>query len=201
MFGNTKKSECTDAAIVAGLLSGSGRDFDRAVECLDRNCKPRVTAWLRQHGAPAGDAEDLFQDAVIELLLALARGAVISSTPCGFLFGIARNLWLKKLRSNRRDDLLQKALLADAREDQLDPVIPALMQQDAVVQTCWEQLSERCRDILTDYYQGSLSFEQIADKYDYASAHAARQTKMRCLKYLRDCVGLKKDLTVLSFEF
>lgn len=201
MFGKTKKSDCSDVAVIAGLQSGPGHDFNRAVECLDRNCKPPVSAWLRQHGASADDAEDLFQDALIEFLLALSRGTSISTTPCGFLFGIARNLWLKKLRANRRDDLLQKALLADAREEHLDPAIPELIRQDAIVQTCWEQLTERCRDILTDYYRIDLSFEQIADKYDYATAHAARQTKMRCLKYLRDCVGPQTDPEYLIFEF
>ena len=200
MFGNTKKSDCADAAVIAGLQNGPGRDFDHAVACLDRNCKPPISTWLRQHGASAEDADDLFQDALIEFLMALSRGTTITTTPCGFLFGIARNLWLKKLRSHKRDDLLQKALLADAQEEKLDPVVPALIQQDAIVQTCWAQLAERCRDILTDYYLGDLSFEQIAGKYDYATAHAARQTKMRCLKYLRDCVGPQTDLEVLSFE-
>ena len=133
--------------------------------------------------------------------MALDRGAAITTTPGGFLFGIARNLWLKKLRAHKREDLLQKALIAHAKEEKLDTHIPALIQQDAIVQTCWAQLAERCRDILTDYYLGDLSFEQIAAKYDYATAHAARQTKMRCLKYLRDCVGPQNDLEVLSFEF
>lgn len=199
MFGKTKKNDCTDAAVIAGLQSGRGPAFENAVDCLDRNCKPPVAAWLRQRGASAEDAEDLFQDATVEFLLALARGAAVSTTPCGFLFGIARNLWLKKLRDRGRDDLLRNALQAEATQEQLDPPILDLMQRDSVVQNCWAQISERCRTILSDYYLDDRSFEQIAEKHGYATAHAARQTKLRCLKSLRDCVGPQTDPDNLVF--
>ncbi|MFN0016004.1 MAG: RNA polymerase sigma factor [Saprospiraceae bacterium] len=199
MFGKTKKNDCADAAVIAGLQSGQGAAFKYAVECLDQTCKPSVGAWLRQRGASVEDAEDLFQDATVELLLALARGATISTTPCGFLFGITRHLWLKKLRNRGRDDLLRNALQAEANEEQFDPKIRGLVEQDNVVQNCWAQISERCRGILSDYYLDDRSFEQIAEKHGYASAHAARQTKLRCLKSLRDCVGPQADPENLIF--
>lgn len=203
MNGKTIKPDCTDATIIAGLKSGPGNAYNEAVACLYQNCMPPVAAWVLHNSGTAEDAEDVFQDAIVEFMLNMARGAQITTTVCGFLFGIARNLWLKKLRERGRDDSLRAALRSEpaGTEEGFEMAGSKPARQDEVVRTCWMKLSERCRNILTDYYRDGLSFEQIAEKYGYGSAHAARQTKMRCLQHLRECIGPEIDPDDQVFDF
>lgn len=203
MVGKKTKRDCSDTAIIAGLVSGPGHAFNLATDCLYQNCKPSITAWVVQHGGSAEDAEDIFQDGIVEFLLIMLRGGQITTTVCGFLFGIARNIWLKKLRNRGRDDALRKTLESEppGTEEGFQVADSKIVRQDTIVQTCWQQLSERCRHILTDYYRDNLTFEQIAERYGYGSAHAARQTKLRCLKQLRDCTGPQIDPDDLVFDF
>jgi RNA polymerase sigma factor (sigma-70 family) len=200
MFSKTSEQNCSDAVIISGLKAGPGAAFNHAFACLYQHCKPELTGWIIQRGGNEADADDVFQDALVGFMLNVSQGKSITTTACGYLFGIARNIWYKKLRKRGREDVLRNALQWDGTEHQ--DAIPVEEEsrnlQDEIVQNCWAKLTERCQAILTDYFQGE-PFENIANKYGYKSAHTARMTKLRCLQSLRDCVRPQLNVDELIF--
>ena len=91
---------------------------DRAAfAALFSHFAPRVKAWLMHQGAPASQAEDLAQEA---LLTVWRKAALFDPAKAGagtWVFTIARNLRIDAIRRERRPELDPEDLLPDAAPD------------------------------------------------------------------------------------
>ncbi len=107
----------SDEALYARLLRGELAAFDRLYERYERPLFGFVRAQL---GDPA-EAEDVFHEAFLALLHAGGARTELRSFRA-WLFQVARNLCLNRVRARRRAD---RALEAVAREAQVQPAGPA----------------------------------------------------------------------------
>jgi len=67
--------------------------------------RPRIAAWIASFGCPASDVDDVTQDAMLAIHLALPRLRDEAATAT-FCHRIARNVWLMHLRRERARPLL-----------------------------------------------------------------------------------------------
>jgi RNA polymerase sigma-70 factor (ECF subfamily) len=107
----------SDEALYARLLRGELAAFDRLYERYER---PLFGFLRAQLGDPA-EAEDVFHEAFLAVLHAGGAGTELRSFRA-WLFQVARNLCLNRVRARRRAD---RALESVAREAQLPPAAPA----------------------------------------------------------------------------
>jgi RNA polymerase sigma factor (sigma-70 family) len=134
------------------------------------------------------DAQDVFQDAIIAIWLNVKEGKfklLNGATIDGYLFQVARNKWLDKVRSapfkktmrlvNDEFDVSnhEEALNAENKDNRI-----------AYMQSLYANLGEKCKAILNRFYFEKKSLAEIGDELNY-DAETLRTTKYRCMMKLR----------------
>ena len=86
------------------LLDQLKNEDNASFEILYKFYYPSIEAHITQNFGNTEDAEDVFQEAIIVLLQKVRQeNFVLTSSLKTYLFAIARNLWLKRLRDNKRN--------------------------------------------------------------------------------------------------
>ena len=109
--------EGSDEALYARLLRGDMAAFDRLYERFERP----LFGFLRAQLGDAAEAEDVVHEAFLAVLRAGGAGSELRSFR-SWLFQVARNLCLNRVRARRRAD---RALASVAREAELTPAAEA----------------------------------------------------------------------------
>lgn len=137
------------------------------------------------------DAKEIFSQAVFSLLsktsdasLTLKQGNVAA-----YLNGICRNLWITKLRNEKRP--LAAPELAKDRAAIIDhlglPSEKEILEEKFVqLERCFNQLGERCKKVLTAAYWDKMAYRKIADSIG-TSEENARKIAARCREKLKEC--------------
>lgn len=182
-----KKGGCTDEEILEAFREGAPKKMARGLACLDRDCRPQITAWLAQRGINEGQAREMYEEAVTDAIVNLCRlEKLLTTNLCGYIFSITRNKWRSEMkRRGKSPEALPDALPEIPAEEQPEEQIPA-----EIIGQCRDLLDDQCRKILDDADNG-LSMQEIAGKYGYSDARTAKQTKYRCWQKFVGCVKEK----------
>ncbi len=142
---------------------------------------PIVARHIQKNSGDLDDAKDLFQDA---LILFYEKKLLEPSINNGYLFGICRNLWSKKLRDEPRIKIELDTNLSVKEEDSELSI--------QTISTFMENAGRRCKDILVSFYYEKLSLEKIALKFGFKSTRSATVQKFKCIEKMRALVKEKQ---------
>jgi RNA polymerase sigma factor (sigma-70 family) len=174
-----------DARILDRLRRG---DEEALVELYRANRRPIVSLVLNNSGG-ADDAEDLLQEALVTLWERVRTGRFVYAARLStFLYGTARNIWLRKLARRRRE--------APGIEDTPDPASPdpsaleMMVEEEeaSAVRRALDVLGEPCRELLLLFYWEESPMDEIAVKLGFANADTAKSKKYQCKKALEKLV-------------
>jgi len=137
-----------------------------AFQALYESFAPRIKSYMLRQGADAATAEELAQ----ETLLTVWRKARLYSpdkgNPTTWIFTIARNLRIDRIRKERIWLALPEGHEEQASEDD-DPEDVAVQRQHTNrIQEALGTLSEEQRDVIVLSYIDGLSHSEIAEKLD-----------------------------------
>ncbi|HEX6241901.1 MAG TPA: sigma-70 family RNA polymerase sigma factor [Polyangiales bacterium] len=137
-----------------GAVQSSWRSFIERYEPL----RPDLYRYCRQLTRSPWDAEDLTQDALARAFVTLAQLGESPPNPRAWLFRVASNLWIDRVRKRRRE----QPLGADAEEGPTSTRPDAQSAREAAG-TLLGQLSpqERAAVVLKDVFE--LSLEETAE--------------------------------------
>jgi RNA polymerase sigma-70 factor (ECF subfamily) len=125
---------------------------------------PRVKAYMMRQGADAGTAEDLAQ----ETLLTVWRKAALYTGDKGstttWVFAIARNLRIDRLRREMPWQELPEGRLAEASEDPLPDEAMAEKERQQRVQAALAALPAEQKEVVALAYLEGLSHSEIAER-------------------------------------
>ncbi len=158
------------------------RNGDRAglVGLYEQNRKP-IVMHVTRNGGSADDADDILQESVVIVWERVRAGTFEPNARLGtFLFGVARNLWLRRLARRRRELPMvgdPDQVSADEEEEEDERV--------EQVQIAFKQLGEPCRTLLLLYYWERLSMSDVAMHIGFANADVAKAKKYQCKEQLR----------------
>jgi RNA polymerase sigma factor (sigma-70 family) len=173
----------TDTEILL-LLRG---DHHTAFSYLYRAHYTMVEYFVTNNSGNNYDAEDIFQETML-VLFGKARNESfeLSCSVKTFVYSIARNLWLKKLRDNRL-----KTGIKDFEQFEDIPVdeTPADTDREEKVKKALEQLGDACRKILVLFYYQKKRMDEIASEMGYTNADNAKNQKYKCLQQLKTKLG------------
>ena len=149
--------------------------------------------WLRSQFPPELDFDDIVQDAMLSALKAHEEGVLRS--PKAFLFGAARNLALRSLRSRRvrgYDAMVQieDCELMDDRAGVQESVVKN--QELQILTLAIQSLPDRCRQIFTLRKVYGLSQREIAAKLDLSTRTVNAQITIglhKCAMFVKDYCG------------
>ncbi len=154
------------------------------VTLFDAN-RRMVVAYVTTNRGTEDDAEDLLQEAVVILWERVRAGSYEHTARLStFLFGIVRNLWMRRLARSRRESPsdIPEDSVADGDPSILDRMIES--EQAQAVRKALQALGEPCRKLLVLFYWEECSTAEIAERMGFANADVAKSKKYQCKKNL-----------------
>jgi RNA polymerase sigma-70 factor (ECF subfamily) len=174
-------AEQSDAAIARSVSTSGGDPLAEAELC--RRFARRALLYGLRHLGDTAAAEDLAQEALVTVLLALREGRLREPEQlASFVLGTCRTLAIAQRRKSER----REALLAREPVQQAAEQLPREVD-GARLQGCIERLADRERAIVTMTFQQDCSAEAIADALGL-SAGNVRVLRHRTLARLHGCI-------------
>jgi RNA polymerase sigma-70 factor (ECF subfamily) len=177
----------SDADLARSIASPDGDAGAEAELC--RRFARRALLYGQRHLRDAAAAEDLAQEALVTVLLALREGKLRETEQvASFMLGTCRMLaGAQRRKSKRREDLL-------VREPVQQAAVELSREVDgARLQGCIERLAEREQAVVMMTFQQDCSAEAIAEALGL-SAGNVRVLRHRTLARLHACIEPAGDL-------
>ncbi len=159
----------------------------------DRNRK-NIRSLIRKNNGSDADADDVLQEAIIVVWQQVQNKEFkLSAKMDTYIFSIAKNLWLKSLRKNKRmqSEGDWNTFESEATNSEIEN------ENTAIIAKYVNMLSDACRDILQLFYFDGLEMDEIALRLNFANADTVKAKKYQCKKKLEDLIKrdyLKEDL-------
>ena len=173
----------TNDQIISSIQSADGE----VIGWLYSYVYPSIKHFIKERGGTNEDAHDVMQDA---LLILYQRISVDHFSPEGdikdYLFGISRNLWMKRYRKHRVVSIAEKEAGRDlSAEDPLEEYIEIRDEElrRALLLRYFNRLDEICRKILTYFFQG-MGYDRIQKKIPGYRLSYLPKKKQKCLEKL-----------------
>jgi len=188
--------ELSDAELLKRLKGPSASEANAVLKYIYQTNYPTVRAYVLKNNGKQSDAEDIFQEAMTIFYKKINQDTlVIQQNIGGYLYSIAKNLWLNRLR-------YQKVRLDNKQQVIQQTDIPAASpeadfvreERSQVLKTVIAKLSEDCRKILTLFYFDELKMKNVAERMGLADEQAAKNKKYKCLKKLKSLMLHQPDL-------
>lgn len=184
----------TDQQILDALLA-TGEDNRKTMEYLYHQILPKVQKYVLANSGNEDDAFDVFQDAMVAFCKFVRKGKFNTSySVSGFIYSIARNCWINKVRKEKRmvytagDELPEEVMEND---NALECIITS--EREAKVRLLLEKLEAKCRELLKlSIYEG-LSGKEICHIMGFASENGVKTQKYKCKKKLLDILKMQRS--------
>jgi RNA polymerase sigma factor (sigma-70 family) len=182
----------TDQFIITGLCNNDAR----VIRDVYKNYSPKIYNWIKQNNGTQVEAEDIFQEALMDIFTKAKSGNFTLTCPFdAFLFVIVRNKWLSQLKFNKKMVVTKDAefLSNTSNNDMKDAeaVILNEKQHQLLVEKL-NELQDGCKTLLELSWQG-LSMEEVARKLNVTYGYA-RKKKSLCMAKLIDSLKANKHL-------
>ncbi|HXE86007.1 MAG TPA: sigma-70 family RNA polymerase sigma factor [Hyphomicrobiaceae bacterium] len=125
---------------------------------------PRVKAYMMRQGADAGTAEDLAQETLLTVWRKAALYAGDRGSMTTWVFAIARNLRIDRLRREVPWQQLPEGRLTEASSEPLPDEAMAEKERQERVQAALAELPPEQKDVVILAYLEGLSHSEIAER-------------------------------------
>jgi RNA polymerase sigma-70 factor (ECF subfamily) len=125
---------------------------------------PRVKAYMIRQGADAGTAEDLAQETLLTVWRKAALYAGDRGSMTTWVFAIARNLRIDRLRREVPWQELPEGRLTEASSEPLPDEAMAEKERQERVQAALAELPPEQKDVVILAYLEGLSHSEIAER-------------------------------------
>ena len=165
------------------LLKGI-RDADRnAVIRIYDLILPSVIHWVKENNGTEADARDIFQEALIALFRKVESGDFqLTCTLKSFIRIMCRNLWLTRIRNNKKFEVSEPE---DIERVDLDQDLVGKLERSEKEQLFYKHfdlLGEQCRKIMMWFFD-KITLSEIAKRLD-TSENYIKKRKFICKEKL-----------------
>jgi RNA polymerase sigma factor (sigma-70 family) len=153
--------------------------------------EPMLRAWLRSRFSSENDIDDIVQESYVRLLRARDTGAL--NSPKAFLFAIARNLAMDRVRRRhilQAESFAENDALSVLEEGEGIPETVARIQELEILTEAIQSLPDRCRQIFTLRKVYGLSQAEIAQRLGVSENTISTQLKIgvrKCMDFMLRC--------------
>lgn len=156
-----------------------------------REIYPMVEKYILENSGTKDDACDIFQDALYIFMGKIkSDDFLLTSKLSTFVFGIAKNMWLKRLTEKTVDaNNYASELALNHDEDEEFNRLDRVKQLNLAL----NRLGEPCRSILIGFYYHKQNMKEIAAAFHYSSPDNAKNQKYKCLLRLKRLMGKIQD--------
>ena len=157
---------------------------------LYKEILPRIKKLILKNSGSEEDAKDIFQDTVLIFYNQVKLNKFDESKDIGgFMYSVARNLWINKAKVANRFVKMENELSGySSEENVLEDLIGK--EKTQAIEEVMGGVGEECKKLLKYSIYDKLSMKEIAEKMGYTSEGVAKTYNYRCKQKL---VSLVKD--------
>ena len=159
-----------------------------AVAYLYKTYYQMVKHFVIQNSGTLAEAEDLYQEGILDVYENIVNDKFSlqsNTTLKTYIYSVCRNKWMYELRKkckspvnfNESNEFIELNLYEEETEE---------MPYTNVLSKALEQIGNKCKEIIKDFYYHKMTMEQIAHKNNFISANVAKSSKERCMKKARE---------------
>jgi RNA polymerase sigma factor (sigma-70 family) len=147
---------------------------------------PTIAAFVKKNSGTEADAEDVFQETIIVLLDKVPKkDFVLTSSIKTYIFAVASNIWLKRLRDAKRIAKLETGFeLEDMTLAEWEEKEAEASKQNKL-QRIFGKLTRHCMIFLTKTFLTGVSREKLIEEMGYKNSHTFDNQKFKCLDQAR----------------
>lgn len=182
-----------DSKIIQCIQKGEN---DPALAYLYEHTLKKVRRYVIQNNGTLEEASDIFQDAVIIFFNQVKQNKFNEQYGIdGFIYSVSRNLWIDKVRKDKRLQNKDLSLMESDVPDTFDLLGDLITREkSSAMKQVFQKLDEKCQKILRFSIYEKLSMKEISEKMGYASENVAKTNNYRCKQYLQKLVNEDKNL-------
>ena len=187
------KNFFTDQEIITGLRKG-GTEETAVLRFVYQSNRPAIWEMVRQNSGSVEEAKDVFQEAVLAFYENVQADKFNADSKVStYLFGIARFIWLNRLKRNG----IGQKIKAQLEQNVIDPgFLPSMLkqEQEELVNQFFLKLGEKCRQVLSLSFYRHFSMQEIAAEMGFDNEQVARNKKYQCLKKLKSMIKSRPEI-------
>jgi len=167
------------------LLDKLKTEDNTSFELLYKFYFPSIASFVKKNSGTNEDAEDIFQEAVVVLLTKVRRkDFILTSSMNTYLYGIAKNIWFKRLRSHTYLTLDDHEISYDETEIFLAKLDDE-KSKEVLIHGWLSKISKNCQWILKAIYFYEESMEGLIKKMGWKNKHSASNQKYKCIQQVK----------------
>ncbi|MEO6191014.1 MAG: sigma-70 family RNA polymerase sigma factor [Saprospiraceae bacterium] len=159
-----------------------------------------VKQYIISNSGELEDAKDLFQEVVLVYFKMLNKPErPIIENEKNYILGIAKNIWLKKLKDNKKLKVTHHEQVEEYADINVN--LPEIIHNNAMLDLILvklNEISEECKKIIHAAFYLKLSGVEIAVQTGY-SEQFIKVKKYRCLQGLKKIVSNSQEFKNLQF--
>jgi RNA polymerase sigma factor (sigma-70 family) len=161
------------------------KEDSASFELLYKFYYPSVATYVTNNSGNTADAEDVFQEAIIILLQKVRqKDFVLTSTLKSYLFAIAKNTWLKKLRDNKVITVEDFGKIQQSSTSFSVEIVPEKTREEKTA-TWLERITENCQRILKAIFFYQEPMDSLMKKMGWKNKHTAANQQYKCIQQVK----------------
>ncbi|MFT5823540.1 MAG: RNA polymerase sigma factor (sigma-70 family) [Crocinitomix sp.] len=178
------KNKFSDIEIIQAIKIGKA---NHVLPFLYETTQFKIRSWILKNNGNVEEAQDIFQDAVISFYdYVLAGKFTEGKSVDAFLFSISRNLWINRTKQKSKLLVGSEGLENMGAHVDNDNFLSRTMDMERAkkLDSLFNQLGERCKELLTNSIFYNLRMEEISERMGFSTANAAKTKNYKCKQRL-----------------
>jgi RNA polymerase sigma factor (sigma-70 family) len=170
------------------LLREIRKQNNAAFEILYQFYFPVVERFVLRNNGTRDDAKDVFQETIMALMDNVPKEDFkLTSSLKTYIFAIASNIWLKRLR-------LASRILHDAVPETGEATMTEMEQEEeeqirfSMLERILWSVTRHCKRFLSKIFFTAAEREQLMKEMGYSNTHSFDNQKYKCLEQTRKIV-------------
>jgi len=149
----------------------------------------------KKFGLDYDDLVDIYQESFIALRKHAINGNLetIKSSLKTYLFGICKFMIFDLLKEKKKTIMYDATIHSSNDTIELIPFKREeieLTEEQNLLMTNFKKLGKKCQKLLTLFYSGGLTIDEIVGCTKYSNSAVVRSQKSRCIKTLKQLIGI-----------
>lgn len=173
------------------------RQIDAGIKFIYKEYYGLLENYVVNNKGSKEDAADIIQETIVAFIEIVEQNKFRGESSIkSFLYSITRNLWLSELRKRSSTDNRNR-IFEKAKDITEQETVQHLIKREYhnSIQQLFEQLGDKCKQLLMLVYYEDLSMKDIVEKMpDYQNEQVLRNKKYKCMKQLEQMINDNEKL-------
>lgn len=163
-------------------------DSKNLVRSLYKIAFPPILIHIKQKGGQKSEAEDCFQDALVNLIKVVNANKYDENYEVkNYLFVVARNIWYNKIKRMGKVNAFEDLEVLNPSDEKDTPEVELISEErKTLVSAIMNQLGEKCKQLLTYTMFEKRKLTEVVSLMGFSNEGVVKTNNYRCKKKLKE---------------